>query len=805
VRPLGKGSFGEVWQALGPGDISVALKFVQLTGTVSNTELRSLELIKNLRHPNLLALHGIWERENLLILAMELGDNTLFDHLRQAVEGRHLAGIPLPELLRHMGDAARGLDYLNAQGVQHRDVKPHNLMLVGGGVKVGDFGLAKLLQKTLASASGSMTPAYASPESCSNRVSRWSDQYSLGVTYCQLRGNRVPFEGTVAATITGHLMRPPNLEMIPGAEERQVVARALAKKPEERWPDCAAFVAALASCGMASASPAASEVSSHWPGTLDYVATPVGGKPAPEVAAPQVKSPSRRPLWLTLTCGIGLIALALGILLRQAGHQEDPHLPVFTWKPIEDATLQPGEQHTIPLQVERENLPSPVRFELLDNDADALRLEILPDPAKDNSARLRIVVASTATDAVHRIRVRAVAGTEERIQEVKVLVTTPRISLLPVGVFTMEPGQSRALALQIKRHSVESAVVVTLDGLPAGVQAAPARIKRGDDRGEIQLIAASDALANCTVMLRAVAGDVHGEGAFTLIVRKAPKLEKVIKNSLGMDLMLIPQGKFTMGSPPEEEGRFVDEEDAHDVVITRPFYLGKYEVTRGQFAAFVQATGYRTDAERNGEGGWGLDDNRVWRQKPEFTWRNTSWEQTDRHPVVNVSWNDAVAFCRWLSKKEGKTYRLPTEAEWEYACRAGTQMRFYTGDDAESLATAGNVADASARDKLPKGTQTIRADDGYAFTAPVGKFKPNAFGLYDMHGNAWEWCQDRYSKDYYHRSPKQDPQGPDSGTDRVMRGGSFYEVARFCRAANRREDLPSFRFCNIGFRVAREP
>jgi phosphate transport system substrate-binding protein len=251
VRPLGKGSFGEVWEALGPGDFPVALKFVQLSGTVSHTELRSLELIKNLRHPNLLALHGTWERGNLLILAMELADGTLLDHLRQAVEEQHLAGIPLPELLRHMGDAARGLDYLNAQGVQHRDVKPHNMMLVGGGVKLGDFGLVKLLQQTLASASGSMTPAYASPEACSDRVSRWSDQYSLGVTYCHLRGNRIPFEGSVAAIITGHLMDPPNLEMIPGAEERQVVARALAKKPEERWPDCAAFAAALASCGTA--------------------------------------------------------------------------------------------------------------------------------------------------------------------------------------------------------------------------------------------------------------------------------------------------------------------------------------------------------------------------------------------------------------------------------------------------------------------------------------------------------------------------------------------------------------------------
>jgi phosphate ABC transporter phosphate-binding protein len=263
VRPLGKGSFGEVWEALGPGDFPVALKFVQLAGAVSNAELRSLELIKNLRHPNLLALHGAWERDNLLILAMELADGTLLDHLHQAVGEKQLAGIPLPELLRHMGDAARGLDYLNAHGVQHRDVKPHNLMLVGGGVKVGDFGLVKLLQQTLASASGSMTPAYASPEACNDRVSRWSDQYSLAVTYCHLRGNRLPFEGSVAAILAGHLMETPNLEMIPSAEERQVVARALAKKAEERWPDCAAFVAALASCGTVSASALPVRPTSH--------------------------------------------------------------------------------------------------------------------------------------------------------------------------------------------------------------------------------------------------------------------------------------------------------------------------------------------------------------------------------------------------------------------------------------------------------------------------------------------------------------------------------------------------------------
>ena len=121
-------------------------------------------------------------------------------------------------------------------------------------------------------------------------------------------------------------------------------------------------------------------------------------------------------------------------------------------------------------------------------------------------------------------------------------------------------------------------------------------------------------------------------------------------------------------------------------------------------------------------------------------WRNSGFEQTDGHPVVNVSWNDAQAFCDWLSRKESKKYCLPTEAQWEYACRGRTQTRFYFGDDEEDLAKYGNVADASARKKFPDWSWTIKADDGYVFTAPVGHYQPNGFGLYDMHGNVWQWC-----------------------------------------------------------------
>ncbi len=189
----------------------------------------------------------------------------------------------------------------------------------------------------------------------------------------------------------------------------------------------------------------------------------------------------------------------------------------------------------------------------------------------------------------------------------------------------------------------------------------------------------------------------------------------------------------------------------------------------------------------------------------EYSWRNTGFEQTDEHPVVNVSWNDAVAFCKWLSRKEGKTYRLPTEAEWEYACRAGTTTRYYSGDDPETLAKVANVADAAAKAQFPDWNHGIKASDGYVFTSPGGQFKPNAFGLYDMHGNVSQWCSDWYSEDYYTKSPTDDPTGPDSGIERVLRGGcwdSVFPSAARDHGSPGGPHFPSTRNCCTGFRVA---
>ena len=312
---------------------------------------------------------------------------------------------------------------------------------------------------------------------------------------------------------------------------------------------------------------------------------------------------------------------------------------------------------------------------------------------------------------------------------------------------------------------------------------------------------------------------------------KAPAVAKpgaVWTNSIGMKLAYIPAGEFMMGShaSPEEVGTLLytkgyiaysspgqyrafygNEHPLHRVRITKSFYMGACEITVGQFGRFVADSDYRTGAGYQGKGGWGFDAaTGKFVQHPSFTWRNTGFHQTENHPVVNVSWNDAVAFCRWLSRKESKTYRLPTEAEWEYACRAGTTTWWWCGNDPEKLAEVANVADAAMKRKLKyKLTPAIKADDGYVFTAPVGSFKPNPFGLYDMHGNVWEWCADGIDREYYRTSPVDDPPGPTDGGARRFRGGVWGIYGTdIPRSATRHCNPPTWCGQTTGFRVVLE-
>lgn len=306
-----------------------------------------------------------------------------------------------------------------------------------------------------------------------------------------------------------------------------------------------------------------------------------------------------------------------------------------------------------------------------------------------------------------------------------------------------------------------------------------------------------------------------------------PKFD--FQNSIGMKFVTVPAGEFDMGSEPRElipvanqdskyTGRFSEgERPRHRVKMTKPFLMSIYETTLGEFKSFIDATGFRTSAEdprSSGRGahGWNEKKNNYDIREKEYSWKYTGFPQSENHPVGNVSRDDALAFCKWLSKKEGRTYRLPTEAEWEYACRAGTTSLFHNGDSIVQIVEVANLADASYARKMSQLRREfahVSADDEFVFSAPVGMFHPNAWGLFDMHGNVSEHCADIYSPTYYERSPKQDPQGPEDYEvynnvkllRRVKRGGSWKDAPGDLRSANRSYGLWKFRFSYLGFRV----
>ncbi len=278
-------------------------------------------------------------------------------------------------------------------------------------------------------------------------------------------------------------------------------------------------------------------------------------------------------------------------------------------------------------------------------------------------------------------------------------------------------------------------------------------------------------------------------------------------NSLDMKFVLIPPGEFMMGSPETEVGRDDgDKELLHKVRLTRPYYLAIYPVTVGQFQTFCKDANYRSDAEKNSNLGerWGADG-RVSRRDRGGTPMDWGFAgQTSNHPVVNVSWNDAMAFCDWLSKKEGKNYCLPSEAQWEYACRAGTTTRFYNGDDADKLVEIANIADQALLKAYRNRRLAEKTNDGFALTAPVGSFRPNAFGLYDMLGNVQQWCGDYYDRHYYKEAREDDPYGPAMSDGRANRGGGFCFPAVANRCAYRSAARPTNCWLSLGFRLARE-
>jgi formylglycine-generating enzyme required for sulfatase activity len=282
---------------------------------------------------------------------------------------------------------------------------------------------------------------------------------------------------------------------------------------------------------------------------------------------------------------------------------------------------------------------------------------------------------------------------------------------------------------------------------------------------------------------------------------KSPRTTKTWLNPEdGLEYVPIPAGSFQMGCVDQDKNCEPDEKPRHAVHISRVFSLGATEVTVLAWSRFVLATHYVSEADREGFSHmWGKGG---WEKKPGVSWGKPGFLQAPDHPVVNISWNDASAFCKWAGG------RLPTEAEWEYAARAGQEGSIFSWgsvpDPREDGNPAVNIADETARKKGTVPSNVENYDDGYSETAPVTAFPPNAFGLHGMSGNVWEWCQDGYSPSVYSSSRPADPMGPDETKERVLRGGAYVSPLRFLRLSFRSRMAATTRNGYTGFRCVLE-
>ena len=750
LRLLGRGGMGSVYLAFDTRlKRQVAVKVPHIVAFADRPDVRErffreAQAAARFHHPNFCPIHDIGEADGVPYLTMAFIDGKT---LAASIERDQ--GWPVRKAVDVARQLAVALAELHRQGIVHRDLKPANIMVdARGSLILMDFGLARWyddLDSTFTPTGAILgTPAYMPPEQAEGNlkaIGPRSDLYSLGVILYELLTGRRPFEGP----ITKVLGMIAYAEPLPPSSHRpdldpaleSICLKAMAKKPEDRYGSMDEFAGTLTAFLSEEAVPSSAvsprpaeepapsppipaDVVVREPTTLRVGEPPVEPRPEPAEESsprsqPQPQPRSRAPILTRIVAVAAVAALLFGIAYVATDRGR-----------IKIEVNDPAAVVRVDGQEARVEGPGkPITPDIRREDNPASNVVHEPDPPK-------AAPSGDPPPAVVKVNPPpppASTAESRKVESPLVDIPKPRETLeAPVEKPSSDPPQP---------------AVVKADPPPPPAKTAES------GKGESPLVDIPKPRETL-------------EAPVETAPLAPPKVDQsLITNTLGMKLKLIPAGEFAMGSdvadPDASEDEKVDGEK-HRVRITRPFYLGTTEVTVGQFRQFVAAKNFKTEAERDRKGGYGWNEAKAkFTQGPRYTWRAPGFRQEDDHPVVNVSWNDAVAFCEWLSKQEGQTYRLPTEAEWEYACRAGRSTLYSSGDDPELLATVGNTADETAREKYPDWTDTIKARDGFVYTAPVGRFHPNAFGLYDMHGNVWEWCADWYDPEYYSKAPAADP------------------------------------------------
>ena len=813
LRPLGEGGMGKVYLAKDKRfGKQVVVKVPTMEAGDKNFKdrfMREIASLATLEHPHIVTTVDWGEIEGIPFLVLRyLGGGSLRDRITDS-QGFYKP-MPLEGLNQWLPQIASALDFIHTKNWVHRDLKPDNILFdEAGNPYLADFGIAKALEgapmgvKTIMGASIG-TPQYMAPEMHLGKgIGPRADQFGLAVLVYEALAGKIPFNGITPTAIFVEVIQgkaTPIHELVPGIplEKSNALMKGITKEPRDRYGSCVEFANAVMGSVLARGSFLVSNETPSKPeiaGTrietllpiplavpvsipLEIPGTRIETPSKPEIAGTRIETPPLIPLADPMSIPLKILGTRIDDPSNpnNEGTSKDtpPHIPLE----ITDSIME-----EVPEQLnnaeETETQSDPEEFNSDSN--------LYPDLAltpEDYLTENGQMLAQLCRDLIEKEKVskgwwikasrffkkhdvsQILGGKAllEKMEEINKLGRVSReisddVVQLAIRILKEKnPLVENEIANLINNELAEEQIIgKVLKNPPSKILLLP-RISFGQSSVIVFVIL----LSLLFLIFGRNFNSQQGEEKNNPATEKLPPTEEQEKNqeekakqmelakfaAIEKEVVFIPAGKFLMGSPASEVDR-VDNETQHEVTITKPFYMGKYEVTQEQWESVM---GNNPSSRTKGA----------------------------KLPVTDVSWNDCQEFIKKLNAKTSGGYRLPTEAEWEYACRAGTS-------------TAYSFGNSLTKSDAHFGGDSIKI---------VGSYNPNAFGLYDMHGNVWEWCEDW--KEDYPAGSVMDPKGPKTGLRRVLRGGSFFLSDSGSRSSYRGSfNTPSDRDSDLGFRLAR--
>ncbi|MFC1692611.1 SUMF1/EgtB/PvdO family nonheme iron enzyme [Candidatus Latescibacterota bacterium] len=757
IRKLGSGGMANVYLAREIAlDREVAIKLLPQAYLRDEQFIarfkREAQVAANLEHPHVVRIYQISEEKNLCYFVMSyIPGGSLADQIKKR------GALPIKDILQWGRDVCSALGYAHDHGVTHRDLKPDNIMLdKGKRAVVMDFGIARAAQGTSLTQTGSVigTPQYMSPEQARGAdIDTRSDIYSMGMVFYQMATASLPFKATDAASLMYmHVHETPEPPDVRNADVppwlRDIILKCLAKNPVDRFSTAKELREAL-----------------EQQIAPDLKVTPIPGK----------KKPAKKTGLLIGIAAVVLIAAAGAWFWRESELKKSEHARIEAQRKIEDRTVpEPSISQDDQLYQNAEMVNT--------RQAYTTYLEKYPDGAHIDEAEQKIAAIDEKEQALIREREqkqreadarREVERSQKEESRQADAIRQDDLAFQQAGMINTRQAYTTYLtSYPDGRHISEArAKIASLDEMDTKQKTAESEEQTRRDNEAFALTENTNTEESYSAYLISFPNGIHSSEARSRIsaIKEheafGEKL-RVALSSLSITMANIEAGSFQMGS----NNGGGDEKPLRTVKVAG-FKMSTTEVTQAQYNAIMGT--------------------------------NPSFHKLDENcPVENVTWKDALTFCNKLSEKielepcydlssgtcdfSKNGFRLPTEAEWEYACRGNSGSDYSTGNGESALSRAGWYAGNSG-------------EKSHA----VGQKTSNAFGLYDMHGNVWEWCNDWYSKKSYELDTTENPTGVESGSERVIRGGGWLDWPKDCRSAKRRNYKPDKNYSDIGFRIVR--